>query len=69
MPAKSPGLSSMGPDVVLNPTCSSFAMMLERVVLPSPGRPVKQNVVKRFAAHFAACMEMASFSLIFFCPT
>lgn len=39
MPARSPGLSSTGPEVVLKPTPSSLATMLERVVFPRPGGP------------------------------
>ena len=38
-PAKSPGLSSTGPEVSLNPTPNSLAIMLESVVLPKPGGP------------------------------
>ena len=38
-PAKSPGLSSTGPEVILIPTCNSFARILAKVVLPKPGGP------------------------------
>jgi|GEM_PF-4490900 len=37
MPARSPGLSRTGPEVILKPTPSS--MMLLKVVFPSPGGP------------------------------
>ncbi|OPZ95595.1 MAG: hypothetical protein BWY72_02043 [Bacteroidetes bacterium ADurb.Bin416] len=38
-PARSPGLSSTGPEVTRKPTPSSLEMMLESVVLPKPGGP------------------------------
>ncbi|MNL13228.1 hypothetical protein D3C87_1341310 [compost metagenome] len=38
-PARSPGLSNTGPDVILMPTPISLAMILESVVLPRPGGP------------------------------
>jgi len=37
IPARSPGLSSTGPELTLKPTPSSFAMMFERVVFAQPG--------------------------------
>ena len=39
MPARSPGLSRTGPEVILKPTPNSLAMMLLKVVFPSPGGP------------------------------
>ena len=41
-PAKSPGLSNTGPEVILKPTPSSLAMIFDNVVLPSPGGPCKR---------------------------
>ena len=38
-PARSPGLSSTGPEVILKPTPNSLAIMLESVDLPNPGGP------------------------------
>ena len=38
-PAKSPGLSNTGPDVILIPTPNSFAKILAKVVFPNPGGP------------------------------
>lgn len=38
-PAKSPGLSSTGPEVILKPTPNSLAIILESVVFPNPGGP------------------------------
>ena len=38
-PARSPGLSSTGPEVTFNCACISLAMMFANVVLPSPGGP------------------------------
>lgn len=49
-PARSPGLSSTGPDVTRSCAPISLAMMFARVVLPSPGA-VQQDVVERVAAH------------------
>ena len=42
-PAKSPGLSKTGPEVILMPTPSSLAMICDRVVLPSPGGPYSRT--------------------------
>ena len=39
MPARSPGLSKMGPDVILILTPNSLAIILESVVFPNPGGP------------------------------
>ena len=38
-PAKSPGLSKTGPEVILIPTPNSLASILARVVFPNPGGP------------------------------
>ena len=38
-PAKSPGLSKTGPEVILIPTPNSFAKILANVVFPNPGGP------------------------------
>lgn len=38
-PAKSPGLSKTGPEVILIPTSSSLARILAKVVFPNPGGP------------------------------
>ena len=38
-PARSPGLSSTGPDVVIILTPSSFDNICDKVVLPRPGGP------------------------------
>ena len=38
-PAKSPGLSNTGPDVILIPTPNSLAKILAKVVFPNPGGP------------------------------
>src|SRR3990172_3802374 len=56
-PARSPGRSRIGPDVILMFAPSSFAMMNASVVLPSPGGPgertwagVEEQVVERLSA-------------------
>ena len=42
-PAKSPGLSKTGPDVVFISTPNSLAIIYESVVLPSPGGPCNKT--------------------------
>lgn len=39
IPAKSPGLSRIGPEVALMSTLISLAMICERVVFPNPCEP------------------------------
>ena len=39
IPAKSPALSSTGPDVCFTFTPNSRAIIIDRVVLPNPGGP------------------------------
>ena len=43
IPAKSPGFSRTGPEVVLILTPSSFATIFAKVVLPKPGGPVNKT--------------------------
>ena len=72
--AKSPAFSSTGPDVDLSEAPISLAMMLARVVLPSPGGPkisVWSRASRRFFAasikidicSFTACWPMYSAKL------
>ena len=68
MPAKSPGLSSTGPLVILKPTPSSLAMMLLSVVLPSPGGPCSRVWSSGSPRYLAASTNTSRFSTTFFCP-
>ena len=68
IPAKSPGLSSTGPEVILNPTPSSFAMILLKVVLPNPGGPCRRVWSSDSPRYFAASTNTRRFSTIFCCP-
>ena len=43
IPARSPARSRTGPDVCFILTLSSLAIIIERVVLPSPGGPKKEH--------------------------
>ncbi len=47
--ARSPGRSMAGPLVMRMATPVSWARMFASVVLPSPGGPVEEQVVQRFA--------------------
>ena len=42
-PAKSPGLSNTGPEVILMPTPISLAIICAKVVFPRPGGPCKST--------------------------
>ena len=68
MPARSPGLSSTGPEVILNPTPSSLAMMLLKVVLPSPGGPCRSVWSSGSPRYLAASTNTLRFSTTFCCP-
>ena len=68
IPARSPGLSSTGPLVILNPTPNSFAMMFDRVVFPSPGGPCSSVWSRGSPRYLAASTNTSRFSTTFFCP-
>ena len=68
IPARSPGLSSTGPLVSLNPTPNSLAMMFDRVVLPSPGGPCSNVWSRGSPLYFAASTNTSRFSTTFCCP-
>ena len=68
MPARSPGLSSTGPEVILKPTPSSLAMIFESVVLPSPGGPCNSVWSRGSPRYLAASTNTSRFSTTFFCP-
>ena len=68
MPARSPGLSSTGPLVSLKPTPSSLAMMLLRVVLPSPGGPCSRVWSSGSPRNLAASTNTSRFSTTFCWP-
>ena len=67
-PARSPGLSSTGPLVSLNPTPSSLAMMFDNVVFPSPGGPCRRVWSRGSPRIRAASTKTFRFSTTFFCP-
>ena len=67
-PARSPGLSSTGPEVSLNPTPSSLAMMFDSVVLPNPGGPCSSVWSSGSPRYFAASTNTRRFSTTFCCP-
>ena len=67
-PAKSPGLSSTGPEVTLKPTPSSLAMILLKVVLPKPGGPCKRTWSNASARRRAALTKMRRLSTTLSCP-
>ena len=68
MPARSPGLSSTGPEVILKPTPSSLAMMLESVVLPRPGGPCSSTWSSASPRRRAALTKMRRLSTTLSCP-
>ena len=61
-PARSPGLSSTGPDVTLNPTPNSLAIILLSVVLPSPGGPCSRVWSSGSPRYLAASTNMRRLS-------
>ena len=67
-PARSPGLSSTGPDVTRNCAPISLAMMFARVVLPSPGGPCSNTWSSESPRMSAALMKTRRLSTIFSCP-
>ena len=68
IPAKSPGLSSTGPDVILNPTPSSLAMILLKVVFPNPGGPCSRVWSSGSPLYLAASTNTSRFSTTFLWP-
>ena len=68
IPAKSPGLSKIGPLVILKPTPSSLAMMLLSVVLPSPGGPYSSVWSSGSPRYLAASTKTLKFSTTFCWP-
>ena len=68
MPARSPGLSSTGPLVSLNPTPNSLAIILLRVVLPNPGGPCSKVWSRGSPLYLAASTKTCRFSTTFCCP-
>ena len=67
-PARSPGLSSTGPEVTFSWECISLAIILASVVLPSPGGPCSSTWSSESPRMRAAWMKMCRFSTIFSCP-
>ena len=67
-PARSPGLSNTGPEVTLNPTPSSLAMILDRVVFPNPGGPCKRVWSRDSPLILAAETKIWRFSTTLSCP-
>ena len=67
-PARSPGLSSTGPEVTLKPTPSSLAMMLLRVVFPSPGGPCSSVWSSGSPRRRAALTNTCRLSTTLSCP-
>ena len=67
-PARSPGLSSTGPEVTLSCAPISCAMMLARVVLPRPGGPCSSTWSSDSPRMSAALMKTFRLSTILSCP-
>ena len=67
-PAKSPGLSSTGPDVIFRFTPSSLAIMFASVVFPNPGGPWSRTWSSDSPRIFAAATKIFRFSTTFCCP-
>ena len=67
-PAKSPGLSSTGPEVTLKPTPNSLAMMFDSVVFPNPGGPCSNTWSSASLRIRAAMTNTFRFSTTFACP-
>ena len=65
MAARSPAFSIAGPDVALMLASISLAMILARVVLPSPGGPKRRTWSSVSRRLRAAAIEMSRFSLTF----
>ena len=61
-PARSPGLSSTGPDVVRIAAPISFATMFASVVFPSPGGPCNSTWSRASPRETAARMKTPRFS-------
>src|SRR6266436_6437771 len=69
MEARSPACSMAGPEVVFIWTPISTAMMLQRVVFPSPGGPYSSTwSTDRSLRRRAASSSTFRFALIFSCP-
>ncbi len=68
MPARSPGLSSTGPEVTLKPTPSSLATMFDSVVFPSPGGPWSRVWSRASPRRRAACTNTRRLDMIFSWP-
>ena len=64
-PARSPGLSSTGPLVILQETPNSFAIIFAKVVLPSPGGPCNKTWSKGSLRRVAACTKTSRLSTTF----
>ena len=67
-PAKSPGLSKTGPEVILIPTPNSFAKIFANVVLPKPGGPWNNVWSKASFRKLAAWTKTIRFSNTCSCP-
>ena len=66
IPARSPARSRTGPDVCFILTLSSLAIIIERVVLPSPGGPKKRTWSRDSPRLFAASIYSFKLSTISF---
>ena len=63
IPAKSPGFSKTGPEVIFNLTPISFATICASVVLPSPGGPVNKTWSSASSRFLAAEMNTLRLSV------
>ena len=67
-PAKLPGLSKTGPEVILQFTPSSLAIICAKVVFPNPGGPCKSTWSKAPPLFLAAATKTSKLSNVFLCP-
>ena len=67
-PAKSPGLSRTGPELIFMPTSISLAIILDNVVLPKPGGPCNKTWSSASPRIFAALTKTFRFSTTLGCP-
>ena len=67
-PAKSPGLSKTGPDVILISTSNSLARICARVVLPNPGGPCNNVWSKASFLLLEAATKTSKFLITESCP-
>ena len=67
-PARSPGLSITGPEVMRTSLCNSCPIICARLVLPNPGGP-HNNTCLRASSRFAAAPTITcNRSIVFGCP-